>query len=93
MKNKEESIIKSVSSKFLHEINIFAVNQEVPPFSTLNEDVIPTPSLLEAIDKHQAKFDPDLIKEIWKTTGVQTSDERVLKIASVILEMQMLRII
>ena len=66
---------------------------EVPPFSTLNSDVIPQPELLEQVDVHQAKFDPDLIKELWKTIGLQTSDERVLKTASALLEMQMLKII
>ena len=39
------------------------------------------------------KIDPDLIREIWKTIGVKSCDERVYKVASVMMEQQMLRII
>ena len=66
---------------------------DVPQFSTLNADVIPTPPFLEALDSHQPKFEPDLIKEIWRSIGLQTSDERVYKLASAMLEIQMLKII
>jgi ribosomal protein L12E/L44/L45/RPP1/RPP2 len=55
--------------------------------------VIPKQTLLEQLDKHQPKFSPELIKEIWKTIGLQTSDERVVKLASAMLEVQMLKII
>jgi hypothetical protein len=34
-----------------------------------------------------------LIKEIWKTIGLQTSDERLFKLGSAMLEIQMLKII
>ena len=68
-------------------------NLDLPPFSSLNADVIPKASFLESLDKHQPKFDPELIKEIWKTVGVQTSDERLFKLASSMLEVQMLKII
>ena len=39
------------------------------------------------------KIDPDLIREIWKTIGVKSCDERVYKVASVMMEQQMLKII
>lgn len=66
---------------------------EVPPYSTLNADVIPTKDFVESIDKHVSKIDTDLIRDIWKTIGVQTSDERVLKVASAMMEAQMLKIV
>lgn len=47
-----------------------SLNQEVPPFSTLNSDVVPTPEFLESVEKHQAKFDTELIADIWKECGV-----------------------
>lgn len=43
---------------------------EVPPYSTLNADVIPTIDFIESIDKHVSKIDTDLIRDIWKTIGV-----------------------
>jgi len=43
---------------------------EVPPYSTLNADVIPTKDFVESIDKHVSKIDTDLIRDIWKTIGV-----------------------
>ena len=64
-----------------------------PQFSTLNSDVIPTPDFLGSLDKHQAKFDLELIKQIWEGIGLQTSDDRLYKLASAMLEMQMLKII
>lgn len=65
----------------------------MPPFSSLNADVIPTPRFIETLETHQPKFDPELIKEIWKTIGLQTSDERLFKLGSAMLEIQMLKII
>jgi hypothetical protein len=65
----------------------------MPPFSSLNADVIPTPRFIETLETHQPKFDPELIKEIWKTIGLQTSDERLFKFGSAMLEIQMLKII
>ena len=41
-----------------------------PQFSTLNSDVIPSPEFLESLDNHQAKFDLDLIKQIWEGIGL-----------------------
>lgn len=61
-------------------------NLEMPPFSSLNADVIPTPRFIESLETHQPKFDPELIKEIWKTIGLQTSDERLFKLGSAMLE-------
>ena len=45
------------------------------------------------MNKHQPKIDTDLIKDIWRTIGVQSSDERVYKIVSAMMEAQMLKII
>ena len=96
-KMKEETIMKRhVSNKHNQFWPCFlnsAVQMDVPQFSTLNSDVIPTPPFLEALDGHQPKFDPDLIKEIWKSIGLQTSDERLYKLASSMLEIQLLKII
>jgi len=55
--------------------------------------VIPREDFLESIDKHMPKVDTELIKDIWRTIGLQTSDERVYKLASVLMESQMLKII
>ena len=71
----------------------FLGKQEVPPFSTLNADIIPTPDLLASIEKHQAKIDPELVAEILKTVGMQSSDERVHKMISAMVEIQLLKIV
>ena len=96
-KMNEETITKRhVSNKLNQSWPCFlnaAVQMDVPQFSTLNADVIPTPPFLEALDSHQPKFDPDLIKEIWKSIGLQTSDDRLYKLASSMLEIQLLKII
>ena len=42
---------------------------------------------LGQLDKHMPKIDTELIKDLWKTIGVQTSDERVYKVASAMMEM------
>lgn len=60
--------------------------KEVPPYSTLNADVIPREDFLMTLDKHMPKIDPELIKDLWRTIGLQTSDERVYKVASVLME-------
>ena len=65
----------------------------MPPYSTLNADVIPREDFLETLDKHMPKIDPELIRELWRTIGLQSSDERVFKVASVLMESQMLKII
>jgi len=86
------AIITSHVSVFI-QLNSPVGNLEIPPFSSLNADVIPKASLLEAVDKHQPKIDTELIKDIWKTIGLQTSDERIYKLASAMMEVQMLKII
>jgi len=48
--------------------------------------VIPKQQFLESLEKHQPKFDPELIKEVWKTIGLQTTDERLYKLGSAMLE-------
>ena len=65
----------------------------MPPFTTLNADVIPTQTLLDSIDKHQPKVPVELIEELWGTIGLQSSDQRLQKLAAAMLEMQMLKII
>ena len=65
----------------------------MPTFSTLNADVLPREDYLETLDKHMPKIDTELIKDIWRTIGLQSSDERVYKVASVMLENQMLKVI
>lgn len=92
MKSNVVIIINQVSrrnSLFL----TYLGNLEMPPFSSLNADVIPTSSFLESLETYQPKFDPELIKEIWKSIGMQTSDERLFKLGSAMLEIQMLKII
>lgn len=90
-KSNVETTTKPVSS-FLSKLTLLG-NLEIPPFSSLNTDVIPKSELLEAVDKHQPKIDTDLIKDIWRTIGLQTSDERIYKVASAMMEVQMLKII
>lgn len=48
---------------------------------------------MDSVEKHVPKIDPDLIKDIWRTIGVQSADERVYKVASAMMEIQMLKII
>jgi hypothetical protein len=68
-------------------------NEKTPAYSTLNLDVLPQPSFVSSLDTYQAKIDPELIKEILKSQGVLTSDERVYKMMSAMLEMRLLDII
>ena len=89
-KTKEESFTSDVSQI---QPSDFVENIEVPPFSTLNADVIPTADFLQGVEHHQAKIEPDLIKRVWQQAGLQTQDERVYKVASAMCEMQMLKII
>jgi hypothetical protein len=89
-RNKDEITTSHVS--FLSQTHLSG-NLEIPPFSSLNADVIPKAALLDAVDKHQPKIDTELIKEIWRTIGLQSSDERVYKLASAMMEVQMLKII
>lgn len=48
---------------------------------------------MSSLDTYQAKIDPELIKEILKSQGVLTSDERVYKMMSAMLEIRLLDII
>ena len=64
----------------------------MPPFSTLNADVIPKENFLGSLDRHMPRIDLELIKDMWKTIGVQSSDERVYKVASAMIEHQMAKI-
>lgn len=59
---------------------------EVPPFSTLNADIIPREDFISSIERHMPKIETDLIKDIWRTIGVQSCDERVYKVASAMME-------
>ena len=55
--------------------------------------MIPTEPFIDTVEKHMPKVDPDLIKDIWKTIGVQSSDEREYKVASAMMEAQLLKIV
>ena len=68
-------------------------NEKTPAYSTLNLDVLPQPSFVSSLDSYQAKIDPELIKEILKSQGVHTSDDRVYKVMSAMLEIKLLGII
>lgn len=68
-------------------------NEKTPAYSTLNLDVLPSPSFVNSLDAYQAKIDPELIKEILRASGVHTADDRVYKVMSAMLEMRLLGII
>ena len=55
--------------------------------------MIPQPDFLRLLDEHQPKIDLQVIEHLWRSAGVRTPDERVLKAASVMLEMQMAKIV
>ena len=56
-------------------------------------DVIPDKKYIQAIEAHQAKFDIDVLKELLKQVGLNTKDERVYKIISVMMEDKLCAII
>ena len=68
-------------------------SEKTPAYSTLNLDVLPQPSFVNSLDSYHAKIDPELLKEILRASGVNTSDDRVYKIMSGMLEMRLLEII
>ena len=68
-------------------------NLEVPQFTTLNADVIPHSELLAELETYQPKIDPHLIEELWRSVGLQTSDKRLLAVASAMVEQKLLQII
>ena len=97
MKRRDETIISSVSITIywpLHSscficVWVFCFSEglnEVPPFSTLNADIIPREDFIGSIERHMPKIETDLIKDIWRTIGVQSCDERVYKVASAMME-------
>lgn len=55
--------------------------------------MIPGEDLINSVERHVPKIDPELIKDIWRTIGVQSADERVYKVASAMMEIQMLKIV
>jgi hypothetical protein len=64
-----------------------------PAFSTLNLDVIPDKEYVSKLEAYQPKFDTDMLKELLKQTGLQSSDERVYKMISVMMEDKLCSII
>ena len=66
---------------------------ELPQFTTLNADVVPTNELLDKLERHQPKISTDLIRKLMAEVGVHTQDERIYTLASVVLESQMLKIV
>ena len=58
----------------------------MPPFSTLNADIVPREDFISSIERHMPKIETELIRDIWRTIGVQTCDERVYKVASAMME-------
>eukprot|EP00347_Sterkiella_histriomuscorum_P022515 403338199 len=62
-------------------------------YSTLNNDVIPDKNFIETVEDYQPKINMELIKKIMNEVGMQSPDERVYKLISVIVEAQLLKII
>jgi len=62
----------------------------VPAYSTLNLDVLPTATFLTSLDTYQPKIDTEMLKEIVKSAGMTTADERVYKMQAAMLEMKLL---
>ena len=66
---------------------------ELPPFTTLNADVIPEQNLLESLDRHQPKLSTEVVEELWSSIGLKSQDARLHKLASAVFEIQMLKIV
>ena len=52
--------------------------------------MLPTPPFLQSLDNYQAKIDPELLKEMVKSAGMTTADERVYKMLAAMVEMKLL---
>ena len=72
---------------------MFLEQEKIPSYSTLNLDVIPKPDFIQSLEKYQAKIDPELMKEMLRGVGVQTSDDRVYKMMSAMVEAKLLSIL
>jgi hypothetical protein len=81
------------SSFFLFPIFIIVEQEKIPSYSTLNLDVIPKPDFIQSLEKYQAKIDPELMKEMLQGVGVKTSDERIYKMMSAMVESKLLSIL
>jgi hypothetical protein len=81
---------KHVHECFLIPAYSFEGDTKVPAYSTLNLDVLPTPTFLQSLDNYQAKIDPELLKEMVKSAGMTTADERVYKMLAAMVEMKLL---
>jgi hypothetical protein len=55
----------------------------------LNQDVIPDQEYLDHLSKYQTKFDTNLLRTLCKQAGLQSPDERVYKVISVMLELKL----
>ncbi|TNV85971.1 hypothetical protein FGO68_gene15618 [Halteria grandinella] len=67
--------------------------QSAGQFSTLNNDVIPDPKFIEDVEGYQPKFNMELIESLMREVGMQSSDERVYKMISIIAEAQLCKIL
>jgi galactitol-specific phosphotransferase system IIC component len=56
-------------------------------------DVIPDSEYLDQLDAYKAKFSTGLLKQITKQVGLDTVDERVYKIISIMMEDKLSQIV
>lgn len=52
--------------------------------------MLPTATFLTSLDTYQPKIDTEMLKEIVKSAGMTTADERVYKMQAAMLEMKLL---
>mmetsp|Transcript_40694 Transcript_40694/g.29962 ORF Transcript_40694/g.29962 Transcript_40694/m.29962 type:complete len:87 (+) Transcript_40694:22-282(+) len=62
-------------------------------YSTLNSEIIPDPGFLSALESYQPKFSLDLIRQLSAQVGLQSSDERVYKCLSAMIEIQLCKVL
>ena len=91
MKSNDKNI--TVKVRILLLTNFILEQGKIPSYSTLNLDVIPRPDFIESLDNYQAKVDPELMKEMLKECGVCTSDERIYKMMSAMVESKLLKVL
>lgn len=64
-----------------------------PQFSTLNMDVIPDNEYLKSLEHYEPQFDTAMLKELCKRAGMKTTDDRVYKMISVMMEDKLVTIL
>lgn len=91
---RQEYYRQSKCSKNLFRPILCAIeDNKVPAYSTLNLDVLPTPGFLTSLETYQAKVDPELLKEMVKSAGMSTSDDRVYKMLAAMIEIKLLQLL